>query len=129
MKLCIAVVVGLVLALALSAGPAAAYVVQVVTTVPVAAGTSAGDASKLGDLVESAIQDVVRHAIAFTPSIMRIEDARIIGEKLYLVILIADTEGESIIESLGEHPAPDGESNASDGEKTAAPDSSGAVQF
>jgi hypothetical protein len=129
MKLCIAVVVGLVLALALSAGPAAAYVVQVVTTVPVAPGTSAGDASKLEDLVASAIQDVMSHVIAFTPSVMRIEDARIIGEKLYLVLFIADTEGESTIESLGGHPAPDGESNASDGEKTDAPDSSGAVQF
>ena len=129
MKPCIAVVVGLVLVLGLSAGPAAAYVVQVVTTVPVAAGTSAGDASKLGDLVESAIQDVVSHVIAFTPSILRIEDARIIGEKLYLVLLIADTEGESTIESLGEHPGPDGESNVGDGEKTDAPDSSGAVQF
>jgi hypothetical protein len=103
MKTLTAVVGGM--AIALSAQVTAAYVVQVVTTVPVAAGTSLEDTSQLGDVVESAVRDVLAHAIAFTPTVVRIEDARIIGERLYLVLLIADAEGESIIEGLAADPA------------------------
>jgi hypothetical protein len=95
------------LAIALSAQVAQAYVVQVVTTVPVAAATSAGDASELENVVQSAIRDVLQHAIAFIPSVVRIEDARIIGKQLYLVLLIADADGEAAIEGLStDHPSP-----------------------
>jgi hypothetical protein len=98
MKALSTAVVGL--AIALSAQVAQAYVVQVVTTVPVAAATSAGDTSELGNVVQSAIRDVLQHAIAFIPSVVRIEDARIIGKHLYLVLLIADADGEATIEGL-----------------------------
>jgi len=116
MKTLIAAVVGLTIVL--SAQAARAYVVQVVTTVSVAAGTSAENTAQLGDVVQSAIRDVLSHAIAFTPSVVRIEDARIIGEKLYLVLLIADAEGESTIRGLGTDSAPEGEPDAPDAERT-----------
>ena len=98
MKTLSTVIVGL--AIALSAQSAGAYVVQVVTTVPVAKAISAEDTSPLEDAVESAIRDVLDKAIAFTPTVVRIEDARIIGTRLYLVLLIADAEGEATIDGL-----------------------------
>jgi hypothetical protein len=123
MKALTAVVVGL--AIALSTQVAGAYVVQVVTTVPVAAATGAQGTSQLADVVESAIRDVLSHAIAFTPTVVRIEDARIVGERLYLVLLIADTEGEAIIEGLATDRAPKGEPDASDADA----DRTGAVRL
>jgi hypothetical protein len=99
MKTLSAVVAGL--AIALSAQVAGAYVVQIVTTAPVAPGTRVEDTSQLGEVTVSAIRDVLSHAIAFTPTVVRIEDARIIGERLYLVLLIADADGEVTIEDLG----------------------------
>lgn len=98
MKTLSAVVAGL--AIALSAQVAGAYVVQVVTTVPVALGTNAEDTTQLDDVAVSAVRDVLSHAIAFTPTVVRIEDARLIGERLYLVILIADADGEATMEGL-----------------------------
>jgi hypothetical protein len=126
MKTLIAAIVGLTIAL--SAQAAGAYVVQVVTTVPVATGTSAEDSSQLGDVVQSAIRDVLSHAIAFTPSVVRIEDARLIGERLYLVLLIADAEGESTIQGLTD-PAPESEPDAPDGEGTDTAAGPGAIRL
>lgn len=128
MKTLTAVVVGL--AITLSTQVAGAYVVQVVTTVPVAA-TGAQGTSQLGDVIESAIRDVLSHAIAFTPTVVRIENARIVGERLYLVLLIADTEGEAIIEELATDRAPESEPDASDAdaERTGAVVRPGAVRL
>ena len=128
MKTLTAVVVGL--AIALSTQVAGAYVVQVVTTVPVAATGTQGT-SQLGDLVESAIRDVLSHAVAFTPTIVRVEDARIVGERLYLVLLLADTEGEAIIEGLATDRAPESEPDApdADAERTGGVVRPGAVRL
>jgi hypothetical protein len=114
MKTLFAIVIGLTIAL--SAQAAGAYVVQVVTTAPVTAAMSGGENAGLGDVVEAAIRDVLAHAIAFTPTVVRIEDARIIGERLYLVLLIADADGESTIEGL------DAEQTRSPGDVTDPPE-------
>jgi hypothetical protein len=127
MKTLSALVVGL--AIVISAEVAGAYVVQVVTTIPVAAVTSAEDTSQLGDLVQSAIRDVLEHVIAFIPAIVRIEDARIIGERLYLVLLIADADGEATIEGLMSDRAPEGKPDAPDAERTNGIIRPGAVPF
>jgi hypothetical protein len=128
MKTLTAVVVGL--AIALSTQVAGAYVVQVVTTVPLAASTGAQD-TQLGEVVESAIRDVLSHAIAFTPTVVRVEDARIVGERLYLVLLLADTEGEAIIEGLATDRAPGSEPDApdADAERTGGVVRPGAVRL
>jgi hypothetical protein len=99
MKTLSAVVVGL--AIVISARVAPAYVVQVVTSAPLVDATSAEAPSRLDDAVQAAIRDVLEHAIAFTPTVVRIEDARIIGQRLYLVLLLADADGEATIEGLG----------------------------
>ena len=61
MKSLLAVIIGLVLVG--FAHPASAYVVEITTSIPIA---SAVDNVQLTDALESAIDDVVRHAIAFT---------------------------------------------------------------
>jgi hypothetical protein len=127
MKTLIAVVAGLVIAI--SADVAGAYVVQVVTTVPVAAATSAEDTSQLDSVVQSAIRNVLDHAIAFTPTVVRIEDARIIGERIYLVLLIADAEGEATIERLVTDEAPGSEPDIPGAEPTDAIVRPGAVRL
>jgi hypothetical protein len=113
------------LAIALSAQVAQAYVVKVVTTVPATAVAGDADASQVADVVLSAIEDVVRHAIAFKPTLVQIDDARIIGTQLYLVLLIADESGQSIIDGLGTDPAasPPADAPADDhGDLTATPE-------
>ena len=125
MKTLSAAVVGV--AIALSAQVAAAYVVQVVTTVPLAAEVSTEDTAQLGAVVESAVRDVLAHAIAFTPTVVRVEDAHIIGERLYLVILIADAEGEAVIDELATAPSTGNESDTPSGDVTGGAVNSGAV--
>ena len=95
MKMLTAAIAGLVIAL--MAQVAQAYVVQVVTTVPINTAASPPDTSQLGDDVASAIRDVVHHVIAFSPTFVRIQDARIIGTQLYLVVLLADADGEALL--------------------------------
>jgi len=116
MKTLSAAVVGV--AIALSAQVAAAYVAQIVTTVPLAAEVSVDDTAQLGAIVATAVQDVLAHAIAFTPTVVRIEDAHIVGGRLYLVLLIADADGEAIIESLGTDPSSAHESDTPSGDET-----------
>ena len=44
----------------------------------------------------AAIRDVLEHAVAFTPTVVTIEDARIVGDRLYLSIFLSDEGGESV---------------------------------
>jgi hypothetical protein len=115
MKTLSAALVGL--AIALFAQVAAAYVAQIVTTVPLAAEVSVEDTAQLGAIVATAIQDVLAHAIAFTPTVVRIEDAHIIGGRLYLILLITDADGEAVIEGLGADSSSADESNTPSGDE------------
>src|SRR5213593_4649068 len=85
------------LAIATFANPATAYVVEVTTSIPV---MTAGDDVRLKDALESAISDVLHHAIAFTPTVVTVHKARIVGDRIYLLLLIADEEGEKTMETF-----------------------------
>ena len=127
MKTLSAALVGL--AIALSAQVAAAYVVRVVTTVPLAAEVSAEDTEQLGAVVESAVRDVLAHAIAFTPAVIRVEEAQVIGQRLYLVLLIADAQDQAAIEEQAVDPSVKSESETQGGDVTGETVRSGAVTF
>jgi hypothetical protein len=116
MKTLSAAVVGV--AIALFAQVASAYVVQVITAVPLAPEVSTEDTGQLDAAVESAVRDVLTHAIAFRPAIVKIQDARIIGERLYLVLLMADAEDESIVEEQPADPPAESESETQGGDVT-----------
>ena len=49
---------------------------------------------------ESAINDVLHHAIAFTPTVVTVHKARVVGGRIYILLLIADEEGEKTMETF-----------------------------
>jgi len=101
MKSLLAAITGLVLAV--FANPASAYVVEITTSIPTA---SALDKAQLRDALRSAIDDVLRHAIAFTPTIVTLQSARVVGDRIYILLLIADGDGEETMKRLSpEEPA------------------------
>jgi Na+-translocating ferredoxin:NAD+ oxidoreductase RnfG subunit len=77
--------------------PALAYVVVVTTSVRV---TNVADEAQLEAAVKSAVDDVLEHAIAFTPTVVTLESVRVVGNQIYLLLLIADRDGEKSIEAL-----------------------------
>jgi len=79
------------------APPALAHVVEAVASVP---AEQAGDHEKLDGAIEAAIDDVVSHAIAFQPTVVSLLDAKVIGDRIYLFVLIADKDGEEAIRVL-----------------------------
>ncbi len=105
MKSLLAAIIGL--AVAMFANPATAYVVEITTSIPM---TSAGDEAQLRHALESAIDDVLSHAIAFTPTVVTLQSARVIGDRIYLLLLIADGDGEETMKNLSlDEPAGNGE--------------------
>lgn len=104
MKTLVAMMIGLVVAV--SANVATAYVVEVTTTVPMRSVATARDRAELGAVVQSTIQDVLDHVIAFTPTVVMLEDAKVVGDLLYLRLFIADEAGQSAIDTLSKDHEP-----------------------
>jgi hypothetical protein len=90
---------GLVLALVSAATPAAAYVVEVTTSVSV---SDASDQGQLRAAVQSAVDDVLSGAIAFAPTLVVLTRAVVVGERLYVRLLIADAEGEQAVKDFAD---------------------------
>ena len=86
-----------VLGMTAAASPARAYVVMVTTSVAVA---GLADEAQLKTAVASAVEDVLAHAIGFTPTVVTLEAVRLVGDRMYLLMTIADAEGEATIERL-----------------------------
>ena len=100
-SLLLAIVTGL--AIATFASPAAAYVVEITTSIPI---TSPGGDAKLKEALQSAIDDVLNHAIAFTPTVVTLQSARVVGDQIYILLLIADGDGEETMKRFSaEEPA------------------------
>ena len=93
--LSIAVTLGL--ALLTTARPAAAYVIEALTSIP--AGEVA-DKPTLEKSIQAAVDDIATHAVAFKPTIVSLREAKLVGDRIYLFVLIADAAGEAEIEVL-----------------------------
>ena len=87
------VAVAVALALAASAHAASAYVAVVGTAISVPSVPDAERSARLEEAIWAAIRDVLEHAVAFTPTVVTIEDARIVGDRLYLSIFLSDEGG------------------------------------
>ena len=85
------------LVLALLATPASAYVVETVVSMSTA---DAADPAMRDNATESTVEEILTKTIAFTPTIIRVLDAKVIGDRVYLFILVADEEGEKTIGAL-----------------------------
>ena len=101
MKSLLATIIGL--ALTAFANPATAYVVETTTSIPV---PNVADTAQLEHALESAIEDVVENAIAFAPTVVTVQSARVVGDRIHLLLLIADEDGEKTMETFSaEEPA------------------------
>jgi hypothetical protein len=87
------------LALALSAQTAQAHIVQFLTAVPMTAVDAVQD-DAVSNIILTAVKDALRQAVAFMPTLVVVEDARVVGGHLYLRVLAADSEGETLIQEL-----------------------------
>ena len=91
------VLAAVTLALLSAASPAPAYLVEVTTSVEVG---ETDDQATIKNAVQNAVDGVLRDAIAFKPTLVVLTRALMIGERLYLRILIADQDGEQTAKDL-----------------------------
>ena len=89
------VAVAVALALTASAHVASAYVAVVGTVISIPDVPDAERSARLEVAIWAAIRDVLERAVAFTPTVVTIEDARIDGDRLHLLIFLSDEGGES----------------------------------
>jgi hypothetical protein len=97
-RLIAAIALGLVL---LPGIPASAYLVEVTTSVAV---EDAEDQSQLRAAIRDAIDNVLQGAIAFTPTLVVLTNAAVVGDRLYVRLLVADQDGERTFEELHDSP-------------------------
>ena len=79
------------------ASPAMAYVVEVTTTIDL---TDIADKAQLRQAVEAAVGDVLANAISFSPTAVTVQNARVVGDRMYLLLLIVDAAGEKALEAI-----------------------------
>jgi hypothetical protein len=93
----LSIVVTLGLAVLTTASPAAAYVIEALTWIP---ADAAVDKDTLEKAIVAAVANVAAHAVAFTPTLVSVREAKLIGDRIYLFVLLADPAGEAEIEVL-----------------------------
>jgi hypothetical protein len=76
------------------AHPATAYVVQAITSIRTTPGD---DEAQLRRAFEAAVADVLDHAIAFTPTVVTVRSVRVVGDRIYILLLFADADGEELM--------------------------------
>jgi hypothetical protein len=83
--------------LLLAASPASAYLAEITTSVAV---TDTDDRAAVQQALMSAVDSVLKEAIAFTPTLVVLTNATVVGDRLYVRLLIADQEGEKTFNEL-----------------------------
>jgi len=87
--------------LLLTGSPASAFLVEVTTSVAVA---DADDQRALQTALTQAVDGVLQEAIAFKPTLVVLTHAAVIGERLYIRLLVADSDGERTFEEMQAPP-------------------------
>jgi hypothetical protein len=77
--------------------PAAAHVVEVTTSLAL---DQVEDQTQLQEALKSEVGRVLATTIAFKPTMVAVTDARQVGERLLVRLLLADEEGEQLIREL-----------------------------
>ena len=93
----LSIVATLGLAVLTTASPAAAYGIEALTSIP---ADQATDKETLEHAIRVAVDDVAAHAVAFTPTVVSLREAKLIGDRIYLFVLHADEAGEAEIHVL-----------------------------
>src|SRR3954451_9161 len=89
----------LVLGSVMVATPAPAHVVEVTTAVDM---PESKDTGAMKEALQKAVERVLADTIAFKPTMVALTDARVMGEKLLVRLLIADADGERMLNDLRE---------------------------
>ena len=97
MKLIAAALTALTLVVAVR--PATAFVVEVTTSIAV---SDADDQAMLKSALQTAVDGVLKDAIAFKPTLVVLTRALVMGDRLYIRLLVADQEGEQTVKDLAE---------------------------
>jgi hypothetical protein len=79
------------------ARPALAHVVEVTTTFEM---PDSQEPSAMKAALKEAVERVLHETIAFEPTMVALTDARVMGEKLFVKLLIADADGERMLKDL-----------------------------
>ena len=79
------------------APPAAAHMVEAVASIPMVEGRTERE---LDGAIQSAIDDVAVNAIAFTPTVVALLDAKVVADRIFLFVLLADRDGEESLRLL-----------------------------
>src|SRR3989442_15914927 len=90
------------------ANPAIGHALEAATSIPL---ETIHDHSRFKAALESAIDDVLTHAIAFAPTVVTLQDVKVAGDRIYILLLIADEGGEETMKTLSpekREPAPGG---------------------
>ena len=87
----------LVLGSAMVAAPARAHVVEVTTALEM---PESKDSDGMKEALQKAVERVLADTIAFKPTMVALTDARVMGEKLLVRLLIADADGERMLKDL-----------------------------
>ena len=90
--------------------PAAAHVVEVTTSLPLA---EANDEETLRTALRTAVEKARTEAIAFEPAMVAVTGVRVLGERLLVGLLFADEDGKAMLDALrdsggDERPGRDG---------------------
>lgn len=94
----------LALALASLATPAAAFVVEVTTSIPM---EDINDETQLRQALQRTVDSVLSGAIAFRPTIVMLTHAVLKGGRLYVRLLVADQEGERTFKDVDPEREPE----------------------
>ena len=74
-----------------------AYIIEALTSIPV---DPSADKESVEKAVLAAVDDVATHAVAFEPAVVSLREAKQIGGRIYLFVLIADRAGQAEIEAM-----------------------------
>ena len=83
--------------LLLTSSPASAFLIEVTTSVAVA---DADDQRALQTALTEAVDGVLQDAIAFKPTLIVLTHAAVVGARLYIRLLVADSEGQRTFEEM-----------------------------
>jgi len=97
MKTLVALLIGCVITM--TAYPAAAYLVVVTTSIP---AQSIANDDDMDAALKSAIDDILKHVVAFSPTFVTVESARAVGGRVYILLIVGDDEGAATLKVLSE---------------------------
>jgi hypothetical protein len=80
-----------------ASSPASAYLVEVTTSVAV---TDTDNQAAVQQALVTAVDSVLKEAIAFTPTLVVLTNATVVGDRLYVRLLVADRDGEKTFNEL-----------------------------